>query len=73
MGDLTLTLVNTAIFLVSLVAVGDLIIGAFLNARRETKGQPKKKRTSMIIFDIVMIALCLFVFQTINAASYGSM
>lgn len=61
-GDMTtITLINAGVFLVAIIAIGDLIIGAFLNARRETKGKPKKNRKSMIIFDIAMVALCLVV------------
>lgn len=61
-GDMTtITLINAGVFLVAIIAIGDLIIGAFLNARREAKGQPKKNRKSMIIFDIAMVALCLVV------------
>lgn len=57
----TITLINAGVFLVAIIAIGNLIIGAFLNARRETKGKPKKNRKSMIIFDIAMVALCLVV------------
>ena len=61
-GDMTtITLINAGVFLVAIITIGDLIIGAFLNARRETKGKPKKNRKSMIIFDIAMVALCLIV------------
>lgn len=61
-GDMTtITLINAGVFLVAIIAIGDLIIGAFLNARREAKGKPKKNRKSMIIFDIAMVALCLVV------------
>ena len=60
------TILNSIIFVVMCACVVYLIRGAFLNARRETKGLPKKKRTSMIIFVLAIMALCYFMFYTAN-------
>lgn len=63
MGNIGITIVNTVILLVFLACAGNLIVGGLLNAIRESKGKPKKKRTSLIIFDIAMMAVCLGVFS----------
>lgn len=57
---------NGAMGLVMIICVIYLIVGAFLNARRETKGLPKKKRTSMIIFVLAIMAICYAVFFAVN-------
>jgi hypothetical protein len=37
-----------------------------MNARRETKGLPKKNRKSMIIFLCAVFGVCWLIFTTIN-------
>lgn len=69
MGNIGITIANTVILLVFLACAGNLIVGGLLNAIRESKGKAKKKRTSLIIFDISMIILCLFVFSIMQRSS----
>lgn len=63
MSDIGITILNSIIFVIFIGCVGNLILGAFLNAIRESKGKPKKKRTSLIIFDCVMVAVCFAAFS----------
>lgn len=62
----------TIIFIVAVACIGNLIVGAFLNALRESKGKPKKKRTSLIIFDIVMILFCVGVYNMVSSIYYAA-
>lgn len=57
---------NSVIAVVMAACIIYLLGGAFLNARRELKGQKKKKRTSMIIFVCAIMAICYAVFYVIN-------
>ena len=65
-GDVIRTIVNSIIFVIMVWGTLYLIIGAFLNARREAKGEPKKKRTSMIIWTCAIMIVCYMVFYALN-------
>lgn len=65
-GNIGVLIVNTITFVVMVWSIIYLIVGAYLNARREAKGKPKKKRTSMIIFALAMMAIAYVVFYTVN-------
>ena len=71
MGNIGITIANTVILLVFLACAGNLIVGGLLNAIRESKGKTKKKRTSLIIFDIAMMAVCFFAFQIVSGVAYS--
>lgn len=65
-ASIPLMIGNVVIMVIMSVCVIYLLGGAFINARRELKGQPKKKRTSMIIFVLAIMVICYIVFYTIN-------
>jgi hypothetical protein len=65
-GDVIKTIVNSIIFVIMVCGTLYLIIGAFLNARREAKGEPKKKRTSMVIWTCAIMVICYMVFYALN-------
>lgn len=68
-SNVALTISNSIIFLVVIAGIIYLFVGAFLNARREVKGKPKVKRTSMIIVVSALIALAVASFFVINSAT----
>jgi len=65
-GDVIKMIANAIIAIVMAWCILYLIIGAFLNARREAKGEPKKKRTSMIIWTCAIMVICYMIFYALN-------
>lgn len=65
-GDVIKMIANAIIAIIMLWCILYLIIGAFLNARREAKGEPKKKRTSMIIWTCAIMVVCYMIFYALN-------
>lgn len=65
-GDVIKMIANAIIAIIMAWCVLYLIIGAFLNARREAKGEPKKKRTSMIIWTCAIMVICYMIFYALN-------
>lgn len=57
---------NSIIFIIMIMCAVYLLVGAFLNARRELKGKPKKKRTSMVIFVVAIMIICYAVWYVLN-------
>ena len=65
-GDVIKMIANALIAIIMAWCILYLIIGAFLNARREAKGEPKKKRTSMIIWTCAIMIICYMIFYALN-------
>ena len=65
-GMIIRMIANGIIFIIMVWCILYLIIGAFLNARREAKGEPKKKRTSMIIWTCAIMVVCYMIFYALN-------
>ena len=65
-SNIILTIANATIFVIATSCVIALAVGAFMNARREAKGLPKKNRKSMIIFLCAVFGVCWLIFTTIN-------
>ena len=65
-ASVPLIISNTVIMVIMWVCVIYLLGGAFMNARRELKGQPKKKRTSMIIWTCAIMIICYMIFYATN-------
>lgn len=65
-GDVIKMIANAIIAIIMAWCILYLIIGAFLNARREAKGEPKKKRTSMIIWTCAIMVICYMIFYALN-------
>ena len=57
-----------ALILIFIVCLVDLLGGTFLNALRHDKGQPKKKRNAMIMFDLFVMFLCIVLYSFVGAA-----
>ena len=68
MGDDVKLYATIALVLVFIVCLVDLIGGTFLNALRHDKGQPKKKRNAMIMFDLFFMFLCLMALALVGGA-----
>lgn len=68
MDDATaITLFNTIILVVMLGSIIALISGAVINAMREKKGQPVKKRTRFIVLEVGAILLCAWLYNIFAA------
>ena len=65
-GDVIKMIANAIIAIIMAWCILYLIIGAFLNARREARGEPKKKRTSMIIWTCAIMVVCYMIFYALN-------
>lgn len=60
------TITNVFCFVVMLVCIIYLFAGAVLNASRESRGEPKKKRTSFIFITLAIMAIDYFVFYFVS-------
>ena len=69
-GMIAITILNALTLIVFVSGIAYLFIGAFINARREMKNKPKKKRTSMIVVVIAFMAFIACIAYFVNDNYY---
>jgi hypothetical protein len=60
------TIINTVVLIGVLGSLVALVAGAVGNAMREKRGEPIKKRTRMIVLELLVIGLCMVIYKSMQ-------
>ena len=60
------TIINTVVLIGVLGSLVALVAGAVGNAMREKRGESVKKRTRMIVLELLVIGLCMVIYKSMQ-------